>query len=275
MRKRKNFRCGSRGMTLFVYFFVKNWERRKRELSMKLQEVYNFLDRLSPFELQEKWDNSGLIIGDRRREVSQVVVALDIDEAMIETTQEGALFIVHHPLIFGKLSKLDFSTYPSNLIEKLILKKQSLIAMHTNFDQTHLNRYVFEKILGFRVTEQKPFVCFSKGNWSYKELLELLKERLSLSELKVVGKKEIIHSIALTTGSGASLMDDVKADCFLTGDIKYHDAIKAMSEDLMMVDIGHYESERFFEEILAQELKNLPLLVIISHSKNPFHIESI
>ncbi|MDQ1325969.1 MAG: cyclohydrolase, partial [Campylobacterota bacterium] len=165
--------------------------------------------------------------------------------------------------------------YPSNLLEKLILKKQSLIAMHTNFDQTHLNRYVFEKILGFSLAEQNPFVCIAKGEWSYEALLTLLKKKLSLPILKVVGKKEIINSIALTTGAGASLMDTVEADCFLTGDIKYHDAMKAMSENLMMVDIGHYESERFFEEILAEELKILPLLVIISHSKNPFHIESI
>jgi len=46
---------------------------------MKLQEIYNHLDQISPFELQEKWDNSGLIIGDMSREVSQIVVALDMD----------------------------------------------------------------------------------------------------------------------------------------------------------------------------------------------------
>ena len=39
---------------------------------MKLQEIYNFLDKISPFELQEKWDNSGLIVGDMTREVSQI-----------------------------------------------------------------------------------------------------------------------------------------------------------------------------------------------------------
>lgn len=242
---------------------------------MKLQEIYDFLNKISPFELQEKWDNSGLILGNRMREISQIVVSLDLDETMIEQAPEKTLFIVHHPLIFAKLSQLDFARYPSNLLEKLILKKQSLIAMHTNFDQTHLNRYVFEKILGFSLAEQNPFVCIAKGEWSYEALLTLLKKKLSLPILKVVGKKEIINSIALTTGAGASLMDTVEADCFLTGDIKYHDAMKAMSENLMMVDIGHYESERFFEEILAEELKILPLLVIISHSKNPFHIESI
>ena len=242
---------------------------------MKLQEVYDFLDKISPFELQEKWDNSGLVVGDMSREISEVVLALDVDAEMIEVTKEGTLFIVHHPLIFGKLTQLDFAKYPSNLIEKMILKKQSLIAMHTNFDQTHLNRYVFEKVLGFKLESQNTFLCTTKGQWNYKELLALIKEKLNLPTLKVIGKKENIRSIALTTGAGASLMDEVEADCFLTGDIKYHDAMKAMSENLMMIDIGHYESERFFAEILLEELKVLPILAIIANSKNPFHIETI
>jgi len=242
---------------------------------MKLQEIYNFLDKVSPFELQEKWDNSGLIMGDMSREVSQIIVSLDVDSEMIDEAKEGSLFIVHHPLIFGKLTQLDFAKHPSNLLEKMILKKQSLIALHTNFDQTHLNKYVFEKVLGLKLESEKPFVCTAAGKWNYKELLTLLKEKLNLPTLKVIGKKETITSIALTTGAGASLIDEVEADCFLTGDIKYHDAMKAMSENLMMVDIGHYESEKFFAQIILDELKVLPILAIIANSKNPFHIETL
>ena len=241
---------------------------------MKLQEIYDFLDKVSPFELQEKWDNSGLIVGDMGREVSQIVLSLDIDFDMIEEAKEGTLFVVHHPLIFDKLTQLDFAKYPSNLMEEMILKKQSCIALHTNFDQTHLNKYVFEKVLGFKLDSQNSFLCTTQGEWNYKALLSLIKEKLGLPTLRVVGKKEKIKSIALCTGSGASLMDEVEADCFLTGDIKYHDAMKAMSENLMMVDIGHYESEKFFAEILLEELKVLPILAIIANSKNPFHTET-
>jgi putative NIF3 family GTP cyclohydrolase 1 type 2 len=101
-----------------------------------------------------------------------------------------------------------------------------------------------------------------------------IKQKFNLPTLKVVGKKDKITSIALTTGAGASLIGEIEADCFLTGDIKYHDAMKALSQDLMMVDIGHYESEKFFAEILSHELKVLPILAIIANSKNPFYTQT-
>ena len=163
---------------------------------MTLQKIYNFLDETSPFELQEKWDNSGLIVGDMSREVSQIVISLDVDSEMIDNAEEGTLFVVHHPLIFGNLSQLDFAKYPSNLIEQMILKKHSLIALHTNFDQTHLNKYVFEKVLGFKLESQNPFVCTTKGEWKYKELLSFLKEKLNefLKETNSVIAKKILDN---------------------------------------------------------------------------------
>jgi dinuclear metal center YbgI/SA1388 family protein len=239
---------------------------------MKISEIYQKLDTLSPFELQEKWDNSGLVVGDMKREFEHIALGLDLDKKTLESAKENTLFIVHHPLIFSGLKALDFSVYPANLLEIMVKKNLSLIAMHTNFDKTHLNAYVFEKVLGFKKEFQNDFVCTTTGLWSKDELLSLLKEKLGLEVLKVVSPKHKITSIALTTGAGASLMDEVDADCFLTGDIKYHDAMKAMSQNLMMVDIGHYESEKFFVDILKVELENLGLLGIITQSKNPFEI---
>ncbi len=239
---------------------------------MKISEIYQILNTLSPFELQEKWDNSGLLVGDMEREFEHIALGLDLDKESLEQAKENTLFIVHHPLIFSGLKELDFSVYPANLLEIMVKKNLSLIAMHTNFDKTHLNAYVFEKVLGFKKEFQEDFICRTSGEWSKDELLALLKEKLGLEVLKVVSPKYKINSIALTTGAGASLMDEVNADCFLTGDIKYHDAMKAMSQNLMMVDIGHYESEQFFAEILRDELKNLGVLGIITQSQNPFEI---
>jgi dinuclear metal center YbgI/SA1388 family protein len=239
---------------------------------MKIKEIYQKLNELSPFELQEKWDNSGLLVGDMEREVGSIALGLDLDEETLQNAKENTLFLVHHPLIFSGLKELDFSKYPANLLEIMVKKNLSLIAMHTNFDKTHLNAYVFEKVLGFKRTEQSDFICKTTGSWSKDELIGLLKAKLNLQTLRVISPKQKINSIALTTGAGASLMDEVDADCFLTGDIKYHDAMKAMSQNLMMVDIGHYESEQFFVDVMLRELENLGLLGIIAQSKNPFQI---
>ena len=242
---------------------------------MKLKQIVAYLDALSPFELQEKWDNSGLLVGDKEQGIDKIVVSLDVDEALIDQAPKGALFVVHHPLIFSGLKQLDFSTYPAKLLKKMILKDQVLIAMHTNFDKTHLNAYVFEKVLGFTIEEQEEFLCYGKVDMSKERLFAHLKEKLGLEAIRSVAEKEHIGTIALCTGAGASMIDSVKADCFLTGDIKYHDAMKAMTQGLMMVDIAHYESERFFSEVMAEKLKDLGLLVIMANSKNPFHYETL
>jgi len=239
---------------------------------MRLREIYNILDSISPFELQESWDNSGLNIGSLDRKIEEIYISLEVTKEILEKAKESSLFIVHHPLIFSPLKGLDFSIYPSNLIEIMVKKDISLIALHTNFDKSHLNRYVFERVLGFRGEIEKDFILESKTNISSDKLFKLLKDRLNLEYIRVVNPKEKINSIAITTGSGASLMDMVESECFLTGDIKYHDAIKAISQDLMLVDIGHFESEIFFCDILKEELENLGLFAIICQLKNPFEI---
>jgi dinuclear metal center YbgI/SA1388 family protein len=242
---------------------------------MKLQEIYNRLDSISPFETQEKWDNSGLILGDFNSEVKEIVLALDIDEDIIKNAKNGTLFIVHHPLIFGKLSALNLAKYPANLLALMIKKNQSLIAMHTNFDKSHLNSYVFKEVLGFSLKEQTDYICSGSVDITFNKLLELLKDKLHLNNFKVVNKKDSINTIALTTGAGASLLDFTDVDCFLTGDIKYHDAMKALSEDKMLIDIGHYESEQFFIDAMNLLLNSMPISVIIAQSKNPFEIYTL
>ena len=78
----------------------------------------------------------------------------------------------------------------------------------------------------------------------------------------------------IVTGAGMSLLSEVKADCFLTGDIKYHDAMDAKSRNISLIDIRHYESEKYFNELLVgvleKNLKKNELKAIISASKNPF-----
>ncbi len=236
---------------------------------MKLGAIYDFLDVLSPFATQARWDNSGLLIGSLDDEVEQIYLSLDIDSLLLEQVVPNALIITHHPLIFSGLKQLNFAKYPSNLIQIMVQKKISLIAMHTNFDLSHLNAYVASK-LGFEVKETKEFVAYCEVNQSLDDLALHVKHVLGIEHLRIVRAKEWIGLCAITTGSGGDLIAQIEADCFLSGDLKYHQAMEAKENNLSLIDIGHFESERYFPECLGDYLKNLPLKAIISNSKNPF-----
>jgi dinuclear metal center YbgI/SA1388 family protein len=237
---------------------------------MTVQEIYTFLDELSPFTLQESWDNSGLLVGDFTQEITTVVLSIDIDESLIESIPDNALLITHHPIIFGGLKQLQFNQYPAKLIAPMIRKNISNIAMHTNFDQTHLNEYVATKVLGYPIIAKEGFIAYLGVDESFELFAKKVKMALRMEHIRSVRCHDRIQTCALVTGSGASLMRNIEADCFLTGDIKYHDAMEAAALGLSMLDIGHYESECYFGEILGEHLEKLGLSVIISPSKNPF-----
>lgn len=237
---------------------------------MKIKEIYAYLDALSPFELQETWDNSGLLLGDINADVSRVALSIDVDEAQIDALEPDTLLITHHPIIFGGLKQLEFNKYPANLLHKMIRKNISNIAMHTNFDQTHLNEYVATEVLGYEIAQKEGFIAYLEVNESFDLFAKKVSAAFGLKVARCVKCAESVKRVALTTGSGCSLMRKLDADCFLTGDVKYHDAMEAKSINLSLIDIGHYESEHFFAQILEKHLKNLGLEVIIASSKNPF-----
>ena len=241
---------------------------------MKIKELYQFLDELSPFALQEKWDNSGLLVGSFDDEVKHVYISLDLDEEMLDGMEEHSVIITHHPLIFSPLKRINFDSYATKILKILIQKNIALISMHTNFDVTHLNRYVAQNILGLEVISSDEYICYARVNQPFDELFAKVSSKLDLEYKKVVKCNENVQTVALITGAGMSMLPEVKADCFLTGDIKYHDAMEAKIRGISLIDIGHYESEKHFSPLLLglceNYLKINELKAIIRASKNPF-----
>lgn len=239
---------------------------------MKIGEIYKILDEISPFASQEEWDNSGLLVGSFEASAERVYLSLDVNDELLDEAQPNSLIIAHHPLIFKGLKSLKLDKYPSSLIAKMMAKNLSLIAMHTNYDLSHLNEYVLSEILGFTPKGRDGFVLYADVNLSFDELCVSVKDKFKLEILRVVKarKNERIGRLALCTGSGGDLIGEVRADVFLTGDIKYHQALEAAHNNLNLIDIGHFESERYFGESLAKYLQNLAIPTIISNSKNPF-----
>jgi putative NIF3 family GTP cyclohydrolase 1 type 2 len=162
------------------------------------------------------------------------------------------------------------NSYSQKIAIKLIQKNINLISMHTNFDKTHLNKYVMSEVLGFEYIQKDDFILEAKVDMKFEKFVKHIQKSLKTDNLNFVQSHTKITSFSLTTGSGMSLLPQIKTDCFLTGDIKYHEAMEAKARGISLIDITHYESEKYFCDALYKELNELKKFAIIQNSKNPF-----
>ena len=110
-------------------------------------EVFDFLESVAPLHLQEKYDNSGLLIGSPDQEITGAIVCLDCTEAVLdEAIAKGCnLIIAHHPAIFYGVKRITGANPTERIIRKAIKHDLILYAIHTNLDNT-LTHGVNERI---------------------------------------------------------------------------------------------------------------------------------
>ena len=104
---------------------------------MNVQNVYDIIHTVAPFDTQIEGDNSGILVGSPVQEITCILFALDVTEPVIdEAVAIGAeLIVTHHPLMFSPVHSLTDETYEGRLIRRLVRENISLIAAHTNLDQ--------------------------------------------------------------------------------------------------------------------------------------------
>jgi dinuclear metal center YbgI/SA1388 family protein len=100
-----------------------------------------------------------------------------------------------------------------------------------------------------------------------------VKNRLQAHYIRLIKSNEQkIKRVALCTGSGGSLLEQVNtkgADLYITGDITYHAALRAKELGLNVLDVEHFDTEKFFVEALYNQLIKLgiPQNILIKSKK--------
>ena len=84
------------------------------------------------------------------------------------------------------------------------------------------------------------------------------KEKLQARYVRLIKSNEQkIKKVALCTGGGGSLLEQVinlNVDLYITGDITYHTALRAKELGLNVLDVEHFDTEKFFVEALHEQL---------------------
>ena len=120
---------------------------------MQIKDIIRVIENFAPLQLQEPYDNAGLIIGNKETELKKILLCLDSTEDVVdEAIAEGCnLVIAHHPIIFNGLKKINGNNYIERVIIKAIQNNIAIYAAHTNADNVinGVNNKIFEK-LGIR-----------------------------------------------------------------------------------------------------------------------------
>jgi len=103
---------------------------------MRIQEIITYLEGIAPTALQEDYDNSGLQVGDKKTEVSKVLLCLDITfDVLKEASLKGCgLVISHHPVLFKGLKRITPSDPVGEMLMYAIQNGIAIYSIHTNLD---------------------------------------------------------------------------------------------------------------------------------------------
>ncbi|MDA0267346.1 MAG: Nif3-like dinuclear metal center hexameric protein [Cyanobacteria bacterium] len=242
---------------------------------MTVAELITGFEAWAPPAWQEKWDNCGWQIEPGIcSEPAGVLVCLTPTLAVLEEAialkQQGNpvnVIFAHHPLIFSPLKSVQMGDPVAEMVLVAIRNGIGVYSAHTNFDQVANGT---ADVLGQKlhlqdstpVVPTQPEVGYGRvGNLSEPLLLGdlLIQIQTALSPPALLYSPEAslqqpVQRVAVLGGSGASYIEDVAktgAQVYLTSDCKFHQFQAARDRGLILVDAGHYATERPACEKLA------------------------
>lgn len=239
---------------------------------MKCREVIDIIENMCPLDAACEWDNPGLIAGDYESQVRSIMVALDATDEVVEAAinQHVDMLLTHHPLIFGKIGKINSDDIIGKRLLKLIHNGINCYAAHTNFDVKAMASLA-ASMLGLEAPEVLEVTAVKDGmeegigkisdvyESSAMTWIEKLKASFELTNVIVYGDTDkIVKRVAISPGSGKGMIEHAaakKADLLITGDIGHHDGLDAVESGITVVDAGHYGLEYIFIDYMAKFLE--------------------
>jgi dinuclear metal center YbgI/SA1388 family protein len=117
---------------------------------MKIRDIIEILENLAPPSLQESYDNSGFLVGDKTHICTGIIVSLDVTEQVGEEAvrKKCNVIIAHHPIVFRGLKRLTGANYVERTILDAIRNNIAIYSIHTNLDNilAGVNQKIAEKL---------------------------------------------------------------------------------------------------------------------------------
>ena len=242
---------------------------------MKCREIYEALDRQIPFSYQMDWDNSGFLIGRGDKEIRNILTALDLTDAVLDSALEmnADLIVTHHPMIWDPIKSVTDKDPVGRRVLRLAENGICYIASHTCYDAAPGGMAdICADMIGLKGTPlipvgEKDGKAFGIGKtgtlerpMELDEIVKLVKEAFALDTVTVYGS-EIwdgpTDRAAMCPGSGRGEYPSAAASgarVFITGDYTHHEGLDAVMAGLTVIDAGHFGLEKVFIRDMSRRL---------------------
>jgi dinuclear metal center YbgI/SA1388 family protein len=250
---------------------------------MRVVDLIGWFEEWANPAWQESWDNCGWQIEPGvLQETARVLVCLTptlaVMEEAIALRDAGIpvnLIFAHHPLIFTPTKSLRTGDAVGDMVRLAFTHKIGVYSAHTNFDQVDdgtadVLAQILELVEVTPIIPTQPKlgygrVGFLKPCVSLEDLLKTIKTKLAPPNLifsPTADLQQTISRVAVLGGSGASYISSVVktgAQAYLTSDCKFHQFQESRDRGLVLIDAGHYATERPSCDRLAKKFRSLNL----------------
>lgn len=252
---------------------------------MKLRKIAEIIEKEFPLSTAFEWDNCGLLLGDREREIKTVLLSLDVTYAVVEEAKDACadLILSHHPILFDGTKRITADTAEGRLISELLQNQICVYSAHTNCDvgKNGINACLAKIFnlsrVGFLEENGLGRIGNLKKPVPFYDFALLTKKKLDTPIVRVCGDKNAqISRVAVASGACADSIPiavEKGADVIITADMKYHDMINYSQTGICIIDAGHYPTEIIVTNIFNELLSGTDLTLI--KSKNPDIFEFI
>lgn len=228
-----------------------------------LNDIIGLMEQIAPATLAEEWDNVGLMLGRRDKEVRKILLALDMTKQSVEQAVKYKvdLIITHHPAIFRKLNSMTDAVWTQELLLTLAENGIAVYSAHTNFDIVNggVNESLAQRLQLTNVTvldDQSGLGRVGEvAETNLQDFAKFVKQQLQADYVVLGNAGRTVKKVAICGGAGADFIQQALAkgaDTLVTGDVKYHSAQEAVFSGLNILDAGHQPTEL----PAMQDLKN-------------------
>jgi dinuclear metal center YbgI/SA1388 family protein len=242
---------------------------------ISLAELASNFERRWPLETAESWDQPGLMLGNRKTEISKVLLSVDFtSDVLAEAVELGAqLVLCHHPPFLKGLYELSEEGFKGNLVAEANRRSVAVYAAHTNADGAQ-DGVTDSLARALGLVNAKPFDSSTNLGrvgelpepQSLLELARLIARKLppTASGVRVAGPAEtLVKRVAILGGAGDSYLSAVRelnVDVYITSDLRHHPAQDFIEQSKLegwrpaLIDISHWAAEWVWLDGLAASL---------------------